>query len=560
MKIGILLGSPGINGGTYVIYEHASRLKSKGHKVILITEEEVALAEHAWHSSAGELTWLTLAQARLESFDMVLATWWRSPFLLHELAARHYVYFIQSIESRFFASADPADFTTLSNPLLQELSEQTYSYKLPMITEARWIQEYLYTNWNSWPHLVRNGIRKDIYTAQGRAVAPRRHFRVLVEGPIHVSYKNVPAALRLAKQAGADEIWLLTSSDMQEHPAADRVFSQVPIYETPTIYRSCDLLLKLSHVEGMFGPPLEMFHCGGTALVYDVTGHDEYIVHEQNAYAVPKNDEEQVVRLLRHLKNNPAELERLKQGAAATAAAWPDWDACSEQFEQALLKIAAERPTSRDYLRRTTEELHSRIAQLRKVAAQDVFVRREKAAWQGKKSCHDNFVQLYWHEKDIFKAKECQWHRYQTGKWHTISFELVAEKVPLWLRINPSIYFGFVTIEFITVRNKTRAKEVLTLRTPDDLKKLFLTGDVTWFFKGKENMFFSCGPDPILVLPQLQEDCLSAGECLEITIRLKENGLRQFFGRHQIHLADQQTPCWKSLLQRLRRKLFSKNL
>ena len=55
------------------------------------------------------------------------------------------------------------------------------------------------------------------------------------------------------------------------------------------IYRSCDVIVKLSYVEGMFGPPLEMFHCGGTSIVYDVTGHDEYIVHGKNGLVAKKN-------------------------------------------------------------------------------------------------------------------------------------------------------------------------------------------------------------------------------------------------------------------------------
>lgn len=285
MKIGIFLGSPRINGGTYVIYEHASRLKKKGHQVILVTKQEVTSEDYAWHSSAHELEWLTLEQAKLTTFDMMLATWWQSPFLLHEVEATHYAYFVQSIETRFFEPPDPQSYSTLDNIIWQDLCEKTYSYALPIITEATWIQEYIYEKYNNFPQLVRNGIRKDIYTAEGNALAPREpdRFRVLVEGPVDVAYKNVPTSIRLAKEAGADEIWLLTSSPIDQHEHVDRVFSQVPIHETPEIYRSCDLLLKLSYVEGMFGPPLEIFHCGGTALVYDVTGHDEYIVHNQNS-------------------------------------------------------------------------------------------------------------------------------------------------------------------------------------------------------------------------------------------------------------------------------------
>jgi len=36
-------------------------------------------------------------------------------------------------------------------------------------------------------------------------------------------------------------------------------------------YARSDVLLKLSSVEGMFGPPLEAFHRGATAVVTPVT-------------------------------------------------------------------------------------------------------------------------------------------------------------------------------------------------------------------------------------------------------------------------------------------------
>jgi len=96
-----------------------------------------------------------------------------------------------------------------------------------------------------------------------------------------VFFKNVEKTIELCLQSDADEIWLLTSTEISEYPGVDKCFSRVAIEKTPEIYRSCDVLVKLSYVEGMFGPPLEMFHCGGTAIVYDVTGHDEYIKHKK---------------------------------------------------------------------------------------------------------------------------------------------------------------------------------------------------------------------------------------------------------------------------------------
>ena len=92
-------------------------------------------------------------------------------------------------------------------------------------------------------------------------------------------------------------------------PGVNKCFSRIPIHKTAEIYRSCDVLVKLSYVEGMFGPPLEMFHCGGTAIVYDVTGHEEYIEDGKNAIVVKKDNEEEVVSWLKKLKCDPVFLE-----------------------------------------------------------------------------------------------------------------------------------------------------------------------------------------------------------------------------------------------------------
>ena len=49
-------------------------------------------------------------------------------------------------------------------------------------------------------------------------------------------------------------------------------------------------MLKLSRVEGMFGPPLEGFHMGATCVVTAVTGHEEYVEHGENGLVVEWDD------------------------------------------------------------------------------------------------------------------------------------------------------------------------------------------------------------------------------------------------------------------------------
>jgi len=157
--------------------------------------------------------------------------------------------------------------------------------------------------------------------------------RALVEGPVNIPMKGVDDAVRACRQAGIDEVWLLTSSDVSEHPGVDRVLSQIPMPEVGAVYRSCDVLVKATHVEGLFGPPLEMMHCGGTVVTYAVTGADEIIRDGVNGRLAALGDVDGLAGALTQMCDDPTVLARLKEGARRTASAWPDWDAASSRFE-----------------------------------------------------------------------------------------------------------------------------------------------------------------------------------------------------------------------------------
>jgi O-antigen biosynthesis protein len=321
-----LVGSMAISGGTYVIVQHAAYLHDRGYDVTLAVQEPFTAQTLAWHDRTSRLRCVPIDVAKSETFDLVIATWWKTALELRHFNAPRYAYFVQSIESRFYPAAEVP---------LRALADATYRLPGAYVTEATWIRDHLKRNYGHDVALVRNGIRKDVYRTKGPAMAPRdcsRQPRVLVEGHFGVSFKNTALGVRLAREAGAKDIWLLTGTPVKWVPGVARVFSRVPMNVTPEIYRSCDILVKLSTVEGMFGPPLEIFHCGGTAIVFDVTGHDEYIVDGQNACVVRRGDMDGVVMTLRRLLNDRIELARLQAGALQTAEAWGSWDESSSAF------------------------------------------------------------------------------------------------------------------------------------------------------------------------------------------------------------------------------------
>lgn len=342
MKVAIIIGSTTVGGGVNVIFEHAYRLTKNGHDIWIISNDKVDIQTCKWHDGAAFLKFATYDEIVNDYFDIAVCTYWRSAYDVYKINARQYAYFVQSIESRFF----PA-----SNYGLRFLADTTYTFPMPIITEATWIQEYLKSTTSAKSFLVKNGIRKDIFTTEGDSFPKEENkLRVLVEGPVDVSYKNIPKTIELVNASKADEIWLLTSSDISEYKNVDRVFSKISPAEVAKLYRSCDVIVKLSYVEGMFGPPLEMFHCKGTCIVYDVTGHDEYIINGFNGIVVKTDNEQQIIEEINSLKNDKLRLNTLKENGLKTANEWNSWEKSSQEFEKALSDILKLDPVSKDVL------------------------------------------------------------------------------------------------------------------------------------------------------------------------------------------------------------------
>ena len=114
----------------------------------------------------------------------------------------------------------------------------------------------------------------------------------------------------------------------------------------------------------MFGPPLEMMHCGGTAVVWDVTGHEDYVVHGENALVTPTGDYDSIVAALDRLATDPELTARLASGGLSTAAAWPSWHDSSSGFYR-WLRLLARHPQSEIEIARITEVSKRVEAELR---------------------------------------------------------------------------------------------------------------------------------------------------------------------------------------------------
>ena len=338
MRVAFLLKDVQLSGGVHVVVRHAVQLQRRhGMQVVLVRTAEQDVADWTY-PGLDELRIAHLDEVRDERFDVAVSTWWETAMDLLRLDAARHVSFVQLLEDSHYPEGLPERLgfgLTLALPVR-------------FVTEARWIADTLERLQPGAEVLyVRNGIPKDQFPVLD-AVAPATEgpLRILVEGNLTLERKGVPHALQAVRAMREAHHVTLVSGERGGGlpPGVDEQLSGLSFDGMAEAYRRSHVLLKLSRAEGMYGPPLEGFHCGCTVVTTPVTGHDEYVEHLANGLVVDWDDPAGTARALDLLARDRRLLHRLRTGALATARTWPSWEQSSTLFAAALRAIAAAPP------------------------------------------------------------------------------------------------------------------------------------------------------------------------------------------------------------------------
>jgi glycosyltransferase involved in cell wall biosynthesis len=334
LRIAFLLQDLQLSGGVGVVVEHARQLAGRhGFDVTLAMTR--TQDEEDWRFRGLEhLHVLPMDRARERRYDVAVATWWETTSQLFTLSADRYAYFVQSLEDRFFELGDPRRLGA------------GLSHALPVhfVTEARWIADLLEElQPGARVFYVRNGIAKDVF-APVEAIEPNLEgpLRVLIEGYRGAPAKGVDQAVDVVRAMSEPSHLTAvipdraTAGDIQ----ADVLHGAVSQSVLAQIYAKTDVLVKLSRVEGMAGPPLEGFHRGATCVITPVSGHEEYVEHGWNGLITDWDDVRGTARMLDLLSRDRRYLDFLRRNALATARAWPSWEQSSTFMAGALRSIA----------------------------------------------------------------------------------------------------------------------------------------------------------------------------------------------------------------------------
>jgi glycosyltransferase involved in cell wall biosynthesis len=318
-KIGYIIPGTGISGGIAVICEHTNRLLKRGYDVTMISED-----------NKTDINWFPNQMVEIiplseipDNYDILVATGWTTAFFLKQIYAKRKIYFVQSDESRFFDKNDPNVEKVL----------QTYQMDYEFMTEAKWIKRWLKEKFDKEAIYVPNGLNQDFFFQTDPLEPKNRKLRVLLEGPISIPFKGMADAFEVVNSLDC-EVWCVSSSgEPKPEWKCDRFFNKLPIDYMKNVYSSCDVLLKMSKVEGFFGPPLEMMACGGTAVVGKVTGYDEFIVDGYNGLVVEEGDILGAQCAIKRLEEDRELLSKLVINGKKTALEW-DWERTVDIIEK----------------------------------------------------------------------------------------------------------------------------------------------------------------------------------------------------------------------------------
>jgi glycosyltransferase involved in cell wall biosynthesis len=340
VKVAFLVNDLQLSGGIGVVVRHARGLAANhGFDVSLVLVRDWDMPHWSGYDDLPHLHVISLEEARDQRFDVAVATWWETTFSLFTVPAKRYAYFVQSLEDRFYEH-DQAERIGAG---------LTLDLPVAFITEARWIQRTLADLRSDAPcHFVRNGMDKDVFASPER-IEPnvRGPLRILVEGDPTVWFKGVREAATAAMAVREPRrVTVVTGQGAQLGVEVDRVIDHVSHREMAGLYADTDVVLKLSRVEGMFGPPLEGFHMGATCVTTEVTGHEEYIEHGRNALVVDWDDQTGTTRQLELLGRDRRLLHELRCNALRTAHGWPAWEQSTQFMALALRRIAVSQEPS----------------------------------------------------------------------------------------------------------------------------------------------------------------------------------------------------------------------
>ena len=326
-----------MSGGVRIALQYAVGLKRLQHKVSILVPEsdECSMFQFEEHIQIIGVNipkicglhfgYLSIVQAlarALPACDVVLASSWQTVFPAYLSAARGHkvVHLIQHDDA--VINSERSSIMRLRNCLLYR-----YIYQLPIskIVVSSWLQRVMREKYNQPSLLVVNGVDSSRFVGnrhEDRAV-PTEVFNILCIGRT-VEWKgfhDLVFALRLMVAKGANVHLIVATQDVLHVPRDLPITIVKPKDDMALgmLYRSCNVFVCSSWLEGFGLPPLEAMSCGSPVVTTDCGGVNDFAIDGVNCLVVPPHCPAKLADAIIQLRDDNLLARRLAAGGIETA-------------------------------------------------------------------------------------------------------------------------------------------------------------------------------------------------------------------------------------------------
>lgn len=310
LKIVYLMASDGPSGGVKIIFEHANRLKARGHDVEIICGEKQT--DKPWFNVKVPITYNGLSS--IPKADIVVGTYFSTLPYVQSADALVKVHLCQGYEAHLHE--DKAVLETIRN---------NYRMVPTKVVVSKWLKGIIDEEYEIDSNYVGNAVDRYVFSFQEHSRNEKP--RILVVGDDGLEIKGINYALDaigdLVKEGKVELVRL--SGSKQTFTKLDCEFHQMSKMtqdEIAEVYDSCDVAINAAKkVEGFSLPPLEAMASGTPVITTDCGGVVDY-ANEFNAYVVPAENPQAIREKLDLLLKNPISYSRLVQRGLQTSKEW----------------------------------------------------------------------------------------------------------------------------------------------------------------------------------------------------------------------------------------------
>lgn len=314
-----IVESGGLCGGVRQIFEQAARLFQRGWQVSVYSLDQ----QPAWFALPTGIQWRQFPDYRTMQTVLItedswkIATWWKTAHALKDaLRGDEGLYLVADIETWYY-----------TQPAMQEMVLETYSYPLRRYTESRWVEANL-------PDTTWIGIGIDCGLYQPMGLQRKPNSLLAIARPQRL--KGFKQLGELSRRLGPKfELYTLGPTPVRFIGAWRRHYSGLSDQEVVRLYNEVGCVISTSLHEGFGLPHIEAMATGTPLITSDADSNMEFCKHGENCLVMDRFDMRSMAHGVRRMLSDKELRKRCIANGFETAKKYP-WGPVIDRLERFL--------------------------------------------------------------------------------------------------------------------------------------------------------------------------------------------------------------------------------